>query len=53
MDSFKEELHSDNEDCPVSSPFEEVAFVVKHELLFSPETVPVTQKTDVVSYRLS
>jgi hypothetical protein len=53
MDSVKEELHSDNEDCPVFSSFEEVSFVVKNELLPIPETLPPTEKTDVVRYRLS
>lgn len=49
MDSVKEELHSDNEDCPVFSSFEEVSFVMKHELLSVPETLPPTEKTDVDS----
>jgi hypothetical protein len=50
MDSVKEELHSDSEDCPMVSPFEEISFVVKHELLPDPETVPLTVNTDTVRY---
>jgi hypothetical protein len=53
MDSVKEELHSDNEDCPVFSSIEEVSFVVKHELLSLPETLPPIEETYVVRYRLS
>jgi hypothetical protein len=53
MNSVKEELHSDNEDCPVFSSFEEVSFVVKRELLSIPETLLPTEKMDMVRYRLS
>jgi hypothetical protein len=53
MDLVKEELRSDNEDCPVFSSFEEVSFVVKQELLSIPETLLPTEKTVVVRYRLS
>jgi hypothetical protein len=51
MDSIKEELHSDNEDCPVFSSFEEISFVVKHEMQSIPETLLPSEKTDVVRYR--
>jgi hypothetical protein len=53
MDSAKEELHLDNDDYPVFSSFEEVTFVVKHELLAVPETLLPAEKIHVVSYRLN
>lgn len=50
MDSVKEELHLGSKDCPTVLPFEEISFVVKHELLPDPETVPLTDNTYMVRY---